>query len=105
MLLIPLSQVPNQATMVSLNDQVTQINIYQKQLWLYVDVYVSNDLIVKGVIAQNKNLIVRSAYLGFQGDFAFLDTEAEEDPEYTGLGLRWQLCYITPEELSTWSVV
>lgn len=97
--LIPLQAVPNQALTVNLEGQVTQINIYQKALGLFVDVYVDNILIIGGVIAENLNRIVRSIYLGFIGDLAFIDTQGTTDPVYTGLGSRYSLAYITAAEL------
>lgn len=35
--------------------------------------------------------IVRDAYLGFQGELVFLDTQGDADPYYDGLGTRWVL--------------
>ena len=54
---------------------------------------------IGGVIAGNLNVIVRSAYLGFVGDLAFIDTQGSDDPVYTGLGARWILTYFAPSEL------
>lgn len=34
------------------------------------------------------------------GDIAFFDTQGTSDPEYTGLGERWVLCYFPASELS-----
>lgn len=103
MQIVPLQPVPNQAVTVNLNSQVTQVNVYQKGANLYVDVLVNNTLIIGGVIAENLNRIVRSVYLGFQGDFVFIDNRGTEDPVYTGLGpttgARFSLAYIEPDEL------
>lgn len=101
MQIIPLQAIPNQAVTVTLNEQVCQINVYQTVGGLFVDLYVSDVLIIGGVIAQTNNRIVRSAYLGFQGDLAFIDNEdGDEDPVYTGLDGRFSLAYLTPEELA-----
>jgi hypothetical protein len=99
-LIVPLNPVPNQAVTVALAGQNTQINIYQKLYGLFVDLYVAGVLIVAGTPALDRNLIVRSAYLGFVGDLVFIDTQGTDDPTYTGLGSRFQLAYIEASELT-----
>lgn len=99
MQIIPLLPVPNQTLTVNLDGQITQLNVYQRGANLYVDVLVNNVLIIGGVICQNLNRIVRSLYLGFQGDLAFIDGQGSTDPAYTGLGTRYSLAYIEPNEL------
>lgn len=100
MLVIPLQAVPNQTLTVTLNNQVTQLNVYQTFEALFIDVLVENTLIIGGVIAENLNRIVRSLYLGFSGDILFYDNMGTDDPVYTGLGARFSLVYLTPEELN-----
>lgn len=98
--IIPLRAIPNQTVIVRLLEQVTQLNVYQKPQGLFIDVLVNNAPIVMGVICQDRNAIVRDAYLGFIGDIAFLDNEGTEDPIYTGLGSagsRFSLAYLPPE--------
>lgn len=96
---VPLQAVPNQTLQVQLGTQACSLNIYQQAYGLYVDLYVNNVLIIAGVIAENLNRIVRSVYLGFVGDFAFVDTQGSTDPVYTGLGDRYQLLYLEPADL------
>lgn len=100
MLLIPLRPVPSQTVMVTLADQLTQINVYQKAYGLFMDVLVGNVLILGGAILQDRNLVVRSAYLGFTGDFVSIDTQGTADPTYEGLGTRYRLAYIEANELT-----
>lgn len=105
--IIPLQAVPNQTLTVTLADQVTQLNIYQTSGGLFIDVLVNNVLIIGGVICENVNRIVRSLYLGFSGDLAFIDNQPDivngqkvySDPVYTGLGARFSLAYFTAAEL------
>jgi hypothetical protein len=100
MLIIPLQDVPNQVVSVPLSGQSVQISVYLRGTDLFMDVFVGASVpVIQGVICQNENLIVRNLYLGFQGDFAFFDTEGSDDPVYTGLGTRFQLVYIEPSEL------
>ena len=104
-LVIPLQPVPGQTVNCVLNNQACTINVYTLGLFLFVDLYVNNALIIGGVICWNLNVIVRDAYLGFIGDLAFFDTQASPtveatDPVYTGVGTRYQLAYFTPAELA-----
>lgn len=107
MLIVPLQPIPNQTMTVTLNDQVTQLNVYQTVGGLFIDVLVNNVLIIGGVICQDLNRIVRSLYLGFSGDLAFIDNQPEivygqkvySDPHYSGLGTRFSLAYLFPDEL------
>jgi hypothetical protein len=94
MLIIPLKAVPSQAVTASLGGQNCQVNVYQKSTGLFCDVYVSDVLIIGGVICQNLNRIVRSAYLGFLGDLFFFDQHGTDDPDYTGVGSRYLLYYL-----------
>lgn len=103
MLIVPTQPVPSQSLQVQLNGQNCTLNIYTKQ-GLYTDVLVNNVLVVAGVIGENLNLIIRSAYLGFIGDLVWIDNEAPTptqgiDPVYTGLGTRFSLAYLFPGEI------
>ena len=104
MLIVPTQPVPNQTLRVLLDGQATQLDIYQKATGLFIDVFVNDVLIIGGVICENLNRIVRSLYLGFSGDLAFIDNLTGQngvgtDPIYTGLGTRYSLAYIEPDEL------
>jgi hypothetical protein len=46
------------------------------------------------VLCRDLVYLVREAYLGFTGDLTFIDAEGADDPQYSGLGSRWQLVYI-----------
>jgi hypothetical protein len=97
--IIPLEAVPNQTVTVNLGGQVSQVNVYQTFFGLFLDLYVNDVLIIGGVICQNLNRIVRSLYLGFSGDLAFIDNQGSTDPVYTGLGGRYSLAYLSADEL------
>jgi hypothetical protein len=99
MLIIPVQAVPSQSLQVTLANQNTQINVYQRAFGLFCDVYVSNTLIIGGIICENLNRIVRSAYLGFIGDLAFIDTQGTSDPSYQGLGSRFVLAYLEASDI------
>lgn len=99
MLVVPLQPVPSQTVAVTLATQPCSINVYQRSTGLYCDLYMNDVLVIGGVICLNYNTIVRDAYLGFIGDIAFLDTQGDTDPVYTGLGSRYVLGYFAPSEL------
>lgn len=98
MLVIPLQPVPAQVLNVTLGNQACTLNVYAKSTGLYIDLYVSNALIIGGVICQNINRIVRDLYLGFVGDLVFNDTQGASDPTYDGLGGRYVLLYLSASE-------
>jgi hypothetical protein len=96
---VPIQPVANQTLTVPLAGQNVQLVIQQKFYGLFMDVYVNNRLIVGGQICENLNRIVRDAYLGFIGDFVFLDTQGKSDPFYTGLNSRYILVYLDAVDL------
>lgn len=105
MLIVPLQPVPSQTLTVLLANQNCRINVYQKAFGLYFDLTVptlSVSPLVAGVVCRNANRLVRYAYLGFIGDFEFFDqlnTMSPSDPDYTGLGSRFQLVYLEAVDL------
>lgn len=102
MIAVPLKPVPNQTAQIVLGGQSCVLHVYQLDYGLFCDVYVSNRLVIPGVICENLNRIVRSAYLGFSGDLAFWDAAGADDPQdpvYTGIGSRFFLLYFSAAEL------
>lgn len=102
MQIVPLSAQPNQTLQVQLNGQACTIDIIQMAYGLFLTLMVGDVPIIYNVICENRNRIVRSAYLGFSGDLCFFDTQGNTDPIYTGLGdasARYQLVYLEPSEL------
>lgn len=99
MQVVPLQPIPNQQVQVQLAGQSCTLNVYQTAYGLFMDVYVGTTLIIAGVICENLNRIVRSLYLGFIGDFCWLDvTTGKADPIYTGIGSQYQLLYLEEGE-------
>ena len=105
MIIVPLAQVPSQTLNILLSGQAVTINLNTKFYGLFMDVLSGGVNIINGVLCLNQNYIVRSLYLGFQGDFVFWDTKGSSDPSYTGLygpsnqNGRYQLLYLAPSEL------
>lgn len=99
-LVIPVQATPSQEVNAVLNSQQTTLRIYQKSTGMFMDVLLDGALVIGGVICLNDNVIIRSAYLGYLGDFAILDTQGSDDPYFTGLGTRWIVTYWFPDELA-----
>lgn len=100
MIKIPLQAIPSQQVTVLLDNQYVQVDVYQKRTGLFANVYLDNVLVIGGVICQDRNRLVRSTYLGFTGDLAFVDMNGTDDPTYDGLGDRFQLMYLSSAEIS-----
>jgi hypothetical protein len=119
MQVIPLSAVASQTLSIALSGQAVQINLYQLGAGGAAAMYM--DLISNGVqiltcrkcksygnIPNTRApfMLVGRHYLGFQGDFMFLDTQASSSnptspPEFAGFGVngRWQLIYLSVSDL------
>jgi hypothetical protein len=113
---VPVQPLANQVLSVSLNQQSCTLKLYFREIQapvatsvpleppvfgsfnpLFMDLYVtssgSTNLIIGGVICQDRNVFVRSGYLGFTGDLSFIDTQGTSDPFQSGLGSRFLLTY------------
>jgi hypothetical protein len=109
--IVPVQPVPSQILNVALapvgspQQQRTTLQIYDKgsSYGMFMDVFLNNALVIGGVQCLDRNRIIRSTYLGYQGDFAFFDTEPTfqggvaifSDPFFAGLGSRFLLGYLT----------
>ncbi|MGF6633520.1 phage baseplate plug family protein [Paraburkholderia sp. MM6662-R1] len=91
---IPLTAKPSQTLTLTLALQNCGLKVYQKNTGLYLDLYVAGRLVMAAVLCRDRVFLVRQAYLGFQGDLVFVDLQGTDDPEYTGLGSRWELRYV-----------
>ena len=93
--IVPLQAVPAQKLYITLGGQNVGISIYMIGERLYLDLALNDDPIITSVICQDRvNLISEESY-GFSGNLAFIDTQGKSDPEYTGLGSRYLLAYLS----------
>lgn len=102
-LIIPLRAVPNQTLTTLLGNQNCRINVYQKFFGLFLDLTVVGSTtvpITTGALCEWNNPLVRYSYLGFIGDLCFIDTQGQSDPDYTGLGSRFQLVYLEAADIA-----
>lgn len=103
MQVIPLQPIPNQTLQVQIEGQACTLDVFQTTFGLFMTVAIGDTVIIATVLCENLNRIVRSAYLGFDGDFSFIDTQGTSDPVYTGLGgadAQYQLLYLTAAEIA-----
>lgn len=99
MQVIPLQAIPSQSLKVVLGGQNCQIAVYQKPQGLFVDIVADSVAQVDAVIARDLvPLNCRGSYLGFVGNLIFADMQGSSDPDYTGLGVRFMLLYLTADE-------
>lgn len=90
---IPLVAAPSQSLSVQLGAQSCRINVRQRRTGVFLDLYLQDVPVVQGVKAVDRKYLVRAAYTGFVGDLFFVDTQGTSDPEFAGLGSRWQLAW------------
>jgi hypothetical protein len=102
---IPLSAVPSQTLDISPANQPTTLTLTtryssEEQAYkLFLDIAVNGADIISGVICRDRVMLIQLAYLGYQGDFVFVDTQSETDPVYTGLGVQYLLFYLFPQDI------
>ena len=90
---IPLQAVPSQTINVVLNGQNCRINVFAKSTGVFFDLYVNDVAIVLARICNDRCPLVRYPYLNFVGDIFFKDMQGGDDPQASGLGGRFILCY------------
>lgn len=113
MQIVALTPVPSQLVQATLSGQSASLSIYQLgfpgQQNLYCDLVSDGTPIINCRLARAFSglsteappfMLLDSAYQGFDGDFLFIDTQGDEDPQYSGLGSRWQLVYYSPSDLA-----
>lgn len=91
--LIPLSATPSQTLNVVLGGQNIRIDVQQRRTGVYLNVWQNDTQVVAGALAVTGTYIIRADYLGLPGDFAFIDLQGSDDPDYSGFGSRWVLYY------------
>lgn len=101
---IPVSALANQSFQLILGDQDCSFRLYTRperaggSLRLYMDLYVNEQPVFYGALCKDGVLLPLADYMAFEGGLLFTDLEGDADPEYTGLGTRWSLLYLTQDE-------
>lgn len=99
MLIIPLLAEKHQTFSTTLGSQNCEFAVYQKSTGLYIDVIVDGAPLVYGMLCRDRVKLIRHEYLRFDGELFFADISGRKDPEYSGLGGRYQLIYVAADEL------
>lgn len=98
---IPLGAFVSQRLSVALEDQLYQIVIRTLgEKGLFFSLYRNGDPVILNVACYDRTWLVRSRYLGMDGDFLFIDMQGTQDPEINGLGSRYILTYFTLDEIT-----
>lgn len=90
---IPLTATKSQILNIILGGINIRLDLLQRRSGIFMNVWQNDNLIVSNAICLTNTFIVRAPHLGLPGDFAFFDMQGNDDPDYTGLGLRWLLYY------------
>jgi hypothetical protein len=90
MVIVPLNPVPSQTVNVTVGGQVARITVRTIGAGLYFSL---DGVVTNRVCRDRARLLTDAKYRGFLGDFSFVDTKGRDDPQYWGLGDRWQLVY------------
>jgi hypothetical protein len=91
---VPLAAVPSQTLAIVLNGQNCEITLTTLSTGLFFSLTADGTPICLFTVCRNlARLLLDRGYLGFVGDFVFVDTRGVDDPDYTGLGTRWLLVY------------
>jgi hypothetical protein len=116
MQVVPINAVPSQTFTVVLANQQVSFSIYQKtpqpdaygvEAGLFIDISSNGAYLIQGVRCLDRvRLLLAVTYLGFVGDFMFMDVTGSgpptfdgEPPYYTGLGSQFLLIYIEQSDL------
>lgn len=103
MLSIPISPLPDQSFKTALDGETVRIRLFwvaNAGSWFMDIEGVSFDLDVSGLRVCTGVLLLGGLAIREIGDFFILDMEEKlADPDYDGLGGRYQLMYWTKEEL------
>lgn len=113
MQIVPLTNEPAQTLQIVLAGQncaieidsydgsdPTDLALSTSTSWLGFSLTVSGaSITTNATCLDRKRLLLNRQYLGFIGDFMFIDTQGVDDPQYAGLGTRWVLLYLEASDL------
>ena len=113
MQIVPITDEPNQTLQIVLGGQncaitldsedgsdPTDLTLSTAYSWMAFTLVSNGEPITTNASALNlKRLLINRQYLGFIGDFMFVDTQGSLDPQWQGLGARWVLLYLEASDL------
>jgi hypothetical protein len=95
---IQIQPVASQIVKAVLAGQNCQIKIYQTGYGLFLDLNADDVDIMTAVLVHDTCPLVTRQYSGFLGNLMLVDIYGTEDPEYSELGSRYRLVYLTEVE-------
>jgi len=95
-----LTDAASQTFSSTFNGQNVQISLNTQTTGMYFSLSMGGNAIVQAKACVNTALLINQDYSGFQGDFAFVDTQGQTAPSFQGLGSRYQLVYLAPGNFS-----
>ncbi|EPF2606912.1 phage baseplate plug family protein [Yersinia enterocolitica] len=96
---VSIEPLKSQSISVSLGGQQCEIRLIQRESFMYMDLTSNSIPLIQGVPCLYGNKMVGYKYLGFIGDFVFIDNAGRSDPEWSGIGSRFYLYYIEESDL------
>ena len=96
---IPLRAEPSQALSLVLGGQDVTVRLFTRDIGgaprLFCDLMAGGVWVWRGRLCHNGQRLKLYDYLPFEGDLAFVDMQADDDPVWSGLGERWRLVWGT----------
>ncbi len=99
MQIIPLESIPSQQLRIVLGGQNVDLNLFQKTTGMFLGCFLNGEPIFSGCLVLNGVNMIFQKYWGFVGGLVMVDTQGNSDPDYSGLGNRWQLIYLDQSEV------
>lgn len=103
---VPLIATPNQELAIELEEQDCTIQVRQLGNYTYLTLWVESTLIVENAICMPGVAILQGYVHGFRGNFVLVDSSDPNNQQlsnYTELGSRFLLLYLTDEEINEYS--
>lgn len=103
---VPLIATPNQELAIELEEQDCTIQVSQLGNYTYLTLWVDSTLIVENAICMPGVAILQGYVHGFRGNFVLVDSSDPNNQQlsnYTELGSRFLLLYLTDEEINEYS--
>ena len=92
---IPLTATPSQRCTVNLAGQLCVVQVDQKYSGgVFLSLTANGKPIITSRMCRDRVGLIRSQYLPFVGNLAFVDTQGDNDPDWSGFGTRYKLAYI-----------
>ena len=106
MIEVPLIATPNQELAIELEEQDCTIQVRQLGNYTYLTLWVDSTLIVENAICMPGVAILQGYIQGFKGNLVLVDSSDSNNQQlsdYTELGSRFLLLYLTEAEVHEYS--